>query len=175
MSYRHKLVSAAVLAGAALLPLAWVAQAQQEPHGETIRPVRLRTRRVPTCRRASRQVAPGVLFWPDPMDTADPMVIHVVPRTAPLLGVLLILALHLSALIVWAVAALIRRAGSRSDATAPSVRPVPGVAIIAPEVMDGARARALQRRRDHARLVSVPPVRPGLDPLSPGPPGVSRR
>ena len=103
-----------------------------------------------------------MFFLPDPMDTADPMVIHVVPRTAPLLGVLLILALHLSALIVWAVAALIRRTGSRSDATAPSVRPVPGVAIIAPEVMDGARARALQRRRDHARLVSVPPYALGL-------------
>ena len=239
--------------------LTWVAQAQQEPPRGNDPPGVFQD-------ASSTDLSPcfparwhQVLLRPDTRGAIDPTVVHLVPRTAPVLGVLLILALHLSALIVWPVAAVVRR-GSRSRAAAPrgfprltagavialsvgfwwwvrasidvviallmvqlpdvvsrlvflelhptgqmdwvgpgklrwladevvrncvyppwlltlfyipylrrrdGVRPVLGVAIVARDVVDRARARALHHRRDHARLVSVPSVRPGLHPLSP--------
>ena len=61
----------------------------------------------------------GFTMWrPDSAGTADTIRTPIVPRTALVLGVLLILVLHLSALIVWPVAAIVRRAGSRADAVA---------------------------------------------------------
>ena len=108
-----------VLAGAALLLLAWVAQAQQEPPRGNDPPGAFRD-------ASSTDLSPcfparwhQVLLRPDTTGTADPTVVHLVPRMALVLGVLLILAFHLSALIVWPVAAVVRRAGSRSRAAAP--------------------------------------------------------
>ena len=132
--------SAAALAGTALLLLAWVAQAQQEPqtrsHSATVpmagsgvdaEPPRGNDPAEEFPNASSADPSPPcfparwhrVLLRPDTGDAADPTVIHLVPRTTLVLGVLLILMLHLSALIVWPVAAMVRRAGSRSAAAAP--------------------------------------------------------
>ena len=62
----------------------------------------------------------GLDLWrPDTTDTTDGMRTPLVPRTAPLLGVLFILVLHLSAFIVWPAGAVIHRIASRSDMRAP--------------------------------------------------------
>ena len=139
MGYRRKLVSAALLAGAGLLLLAWVAQAQQEPqtrshsaavpmagHGVDAEPPRGNDPAEEFPNASSADPSPPCfparwhrVLWR--RDTADPMGTSIVPRTALVLGVLLILILHLSALIVWPVAAIIRRAGPRSDVAAPRV------------------------------------------------------
>ena len=118
MSYRRKLLSAAVLAVAALLLLAWVAQAQQEPPRGNDPPGAFQdasSTDLSLCFKARHQT----LLRTGAADPADPTVIHLVPRMALVLGVLLILVLHLSALIVWPVAAVVRRAGSRSRVATP--------------------------------------------------------
>ena len=62
---------------------------------------------------------PGILWRRDTADTADGTRTPTVPRRALVLGVLSILVLHLSALIVWPVAGIVRRPGSRSGVAAP--------------------------------------------------------
>ena len=118
MSYRRKLLSAAVLAGAALPLLAWVAQAQQEPPRGNDPPGAFQdasSTDLSLCFPPRHQT----LLRAGATDPADPTVMHLGPRMALVLGVLLILVLHLSALIVWPVAAVVRRAGSRPRAAAP--------------------------------------------------------
>ena len=142
MSCRRRLASATALAGGALVLLAWVAQAQQEPqtrshsavvpmtgHGVDAEPPRGNDPAEAFPNASIADSSPlcfparwhRILWRPDTTDTADPIGTRIVPRTALVLGVLLILVLHLSALIVWPVAAVIRRAGSRSDVAAPRV------------------------------------------------------
>ena len=62
---------------------------------------------------------PGFLWRRDSTDTTDGMRTPIVPRRALVLGVLSILVLHLSALIAWPVAAIVRGAGARSGGAAP--------------------------------------------------------
>ena len=120
MTRRRKVSSTAVLAGAALLLFAWAAQAQQEPPRGNDPPGAFQdassTDLSPLCFPAKW---PQVLFRAEATDPADPTVIHLVPRMAVVLGVLLILVLHLSALIVWPIGAMVRRAGSRPHGSGP--------------------------------------------------------
>ena len=62
---------------------------------------------------------PGILWRRDSTDTTGGTRTPLVPRRALVLGVLSILVLHLSAPIVWPVAAIVRRPGSRSGVAAP--------------------------------------------------------
>ena len=104
MGYRRKLVSAALLAGAVLLLLAWVAQAQQEPQ------TRSHSAAVPMAGHGVDAEPPR---GNDPAEefpnasSADPS-----PPCFPARWH------RVSALIVWPVAAIVRRAGSRADAVA---------------------------------------------------------
>ena len=113
MNRLRRLVSAPVLAGAVLLVLAWVAQAQQEPqtrshsavvpmagHGVDAEPPRGNDPAEEFPNASSADPSPPCfparwhrVLWR--RDTADPMGTSIVPRTALVLGVLLILILHL--------------------------------------------------------------------------------
>ena len=116
---RRKSMSTMVLAGTALLLLPWVAQAQQEPPRGNDPPGALQDTSSTDLSLCFPARWHQVLLRPDTTGTVDPTVVHLVPRMALVLGVLLILALHLSALIVWPVAAVVRRAGSRSRVATP--------------------------------------------------------